>query len=482
MIQSELEPQEARPAHSEARAVDRPSREIGRGVSRVFHVSSVVWLVWATLVAALLAYVCRYGSNMPFHDEWSWIPQVTGDQPVTVSWLWSQHNEHRLPLPRLLYLALLRVSGNDFRAGMVFNALCLGAMAALLIVAVGRVRGKTTLSDAFLPLILLNGGQCENLLWNFQVGLVFPTLLAGVVLSAIAGSDESLSWRRGTVIGICLLAMTLCGAVGPAYAVPLGAWLGYAGLREWNSGASYARRNAWVFLTFAFLSLLMTIVYFIGYVSPAHHPRSPSAGATLLVCLQFLSVSLGLSGPGAEQGWMLPGMLTAGLVLASVVLLANVVIRDRGERTRALGLIAFLSAVAAVALGVGLGRAGLGSNAGLAGRYVTLAMPALVCVYVAWAQYGGWPARRLVPLGLCTLMAVLFVPNTRHALAYGQAFRQRFVSLDRDIRAGLPCARLGKAHTGESGVLIGEGWADLLAERMAMLKRARIGRFKDMCE
>ena len=30
------------------------------------------------------------------------IPQLIGVQPITATWLWEQHNEHRIPLPKLI--------------------------------------------------------------------------------------------------------------------------------------------------------------------------------------------------------------------------------------------------------------------------------------------------------------------------------------------------------------------------------------------
>ena len=81
----------------------------------------VVWTTWAFMLAAALWFVMTCGKNVPFMDDWEIVPALSGAQPITANWLWSQHNEHRIPLPRLLLLGLFSVSGNDFRAGMFFN-------------------------------------------------------------------------------------------------------------------------------------------------------------------------------------------------------------------------------------------------------------------------------------------------------------------------------------------------------------------------
>ena len=78
-------------------------------------------------------------------DDWSLVPVLTGAQPVTVSWLWSQHTVHRILVPRVLFLALYNpMMGYDFRSGVVFNALVLSILALAMIVVVKRLRGWTT--------------------------------------------------------------------------------------------------------------------------------------------------------------------------------------------------------------------------------------------------------------------------------------------------------------------------------------------------
>ena len=83
--------------------------------------SILVWTVWATMLAAALLLVARFGNNVPSWDEWDMVPTLTGHQPVTAEWLWSQHNEHRVPLPRLVLLAINRLGGPDFRIGQYLN-------------------------------------------------------------------------------------------------------------------------------------------------------------------------------------------------------------------------------------------------------------------------------------------------------------------------------------------------------------------------
>jgi hypothetical protein len=125
-----------------------------------------VGAAWAGMLGAALWFVWDYGTNVPFWpDEWGYASILSGEQPVSLAWLWQQHLEHRLPFPKLVWLGLLRVTGYDFRAGMYCNVLLLGALALVLILAARKLRGRTSYADAFFPLILLHWGHWENLLW-----------------------------------------------------------------------------------------------------------------------------------------------------------------------------------------------------------------------------------------------------------------------------------------------------------------------------
>ena len=94
------------------------------------------------MLAAACAFVLRFGTNVPSWDDWDMVPTLTGEQPVTAFWLWSQHNEHRVPLPRLIMLALNKLTVVDFRVDMLFDALLLAALAGGMILVAQSLRGR----------------------------------------------------------------------------------------------------------------------------------------------------------------------------------------------------------------------------------------------------------------------------------------------------------------------------------------------------
>src|SRR5262252_1502700 len=84
----------------------RPKMEIGAGTRFWF-----VWSVWGLMLAAALGFVVRFGSNVPYWDEWSMVPALTGEEHIDAHWFWQDRNGHRVPIPRLFLLALYKLTG-----------------------------------------------------------------------------------------------------------------------------------------------------------------------------------------------------------------------------------------------------------------------------------------------------------------------------------------------------------------------------------
>jgi hypothetical protein len=141
--------------------------------------AAVVWCASALMSALFLWAVASFGVNVPVYDEWQdTVPLLSDPDRLSAARLWASHNEHRIPLPRLWLLAVLGMTGNDFRAAMLANALLLVAGTALALWTAFRLRGgRSRLTDLFLPLCLFNPAGVENYFWAFQIQFVSSTVL-----------------------------------------------------------------------------------------------------------------------------------------------------------------------------------------------------------------------------------------------------------------------------------------------------------------
>ena len=222
--------------------------------------AAVVWLVWAVTLASILVSIARDGRNIPFEEDWFMVGPMTGHEPDLPRWLWSQNSEHRLPLPRLVNLALLRATG-DFRSTMVFDALAIAAVAAAMILVARRLRGgRTSLADAFFPLLLLHLGNWDNLVWGWQIQFVLPTVLACVLLLVIVARPGPPT-RWGAAAGaVALIGLPLSGANGLIFAPTLAAWLAYAAWTRRRDAAARPGTVDWLPAGAACLAVLLCAV------------------------------------------------------------------------------------------------------------------------------------------------------------------------------------------------------------------------------
>jgi hypothetical protein len=112
-----------------AASADRPAAASGAGEPEP-GAGAFVWSILGLMIVCDLAFVLKYAAHVPAFDDYAMIPSYVGEQPLTIGWLWSQDNEHRVFLPRLIHLATYRLSGGDFRASMFVSLACLGFEAA----------------------------------------------------------------------------------------------------------------------------------------------------------------------------------------------------------------------------------------------------------------------------------------------------------------------------------------------------------------
>ena len=426
------------------------------------------WGVWSALTLAALWFVAAFGPEVPLGDDYAIVPQLTGQRPVTPAWLWSLHNEHRIPLSRLGLLGLYRVSGNDFRAGMFATVGCLAALSALLMWAAASNRSGPSYADALFPIALLNWGHHNNLLWNWQIQFGLSTLLAGGAGALIAFGGDRLRgpWLIGLAVLLVLLA--LIGANGLAMVPPLACWLIGLGLARIVRGD---RRGGWL-LASALPGTIATAFYFVDYQRPPQIDRNGALTPILRTAVQFLALGIG---PVGSAAWRVAGGLVAALAASSALLLVATALRHPERRPRALGMLAVLGGFGLLTLGLAWGRAGGGERAGLEPRYVTLAAPIPCLAVLCWTLHGGPILRRLIPMTAFAAFCVLLWPNASIGLQQARDRRMRSDAVLEDLRAGLPPSAIISRHTPFLHTS-----QDDLAAMLPLLRRARVGPFRTL--
>jgi hypothetical protein len=440
-----------------------------------------VWSVWLVMLFVALVFLVEYGRNIPLSEDWFLVPPLTGNEPSLVNWLWSQNNEHRIPFPRLILLALLKVTHGDFRVGMLFNVVVLGVLASAMICVARHVRGgRTRFADAFFPIALLHLGNWENLFWSWQLTQVVPMVLACVILLVLVGRRTVAAPSAEIVAGIALVLLPLSGANGLVFVPILALWLGYCGILHWRAVETRGGRR-WIgefLIGSAVIALGLTGLYFVGYERPSWQPSNPGLGASLKAALQFVALGFG---PVARSSWTLSMAAAVGALVPSAIVAVLGVLGHKGpERHRAWGVLLFFGNVVAFALAMGWGRAAvIPLYRTWPIRYVLFAVPAFCTAFFVWELYGSTKLRSIFQNGLLLGMCLLLPFNTVHGLWWRDQYRAGAESLEQDLIAGIPCSTLAER---QRDFLLHWMEPSYLADLMRMLREAGIGPFAQMRE
>ncbi len=398
----------------------------------------VVALAFAASFVLTVGFVARFASRVPFHDEYANFHLLFGKPSLAD--FWHQHNEHRIPLPRLVYVAAVRLTWYDFRAPLVVDLALLGAATAYLLASVRRERGRFVATDAFIPLVALGLGNADNLLWGFQVQFILSTSLVLVLLGLGIRHRVASSSRRLAIIGLLASLLPLCGANGIPFGVAVGSALVLIGYRNLRASDPALRAAGASGLGGGLIALGLVATVFVGLNRTPHPPGTSTA---------FAEGCFNLPGFGFGPAAYLPhgdayGGLTAVGVVTTLLLAATGVhllrkLRDPDRWDQALLLAAVLVGVAGLAAGVSHGRSGYARGV-FAGRYVTLFVPGLVAAYLAWSHLARGAGRWIVPLVLTCAGLVAVVPNAWFAAGVARFHSDRLRRMEYEMRERMPVA------------------------------------------
>lgn len=389
------------------------------------------------MAIAALAFVWRFGSDVPFWDEWNLVDLFTGARPITLEWLWSPHNGHRIPLPKLLLLGLYKLSGGDFRVGMYFDVAALAAIAAAMMWASRRMRqGEPSYVDAVFPLLLLHLGQYENLLWSWQVTQIFPVIVVCVLLVVVAVYGFAPPPFAMAAAAIGVITLPLSGIPGLAYAPALVCWLAVTATSTYSRGQPRAAVALW---SAAITTVILIILYFHGYRSNTQLSLLKAPRLELKTAVIFVTGGLG---PLSSKLWPASGALTTLMMLGTVLALAW---RGRaGDRAaaRAKALLLFFVAAACLVASFAFGRTGTG----FVNRYFAMAAP-MWCVTILALNVAFKPRiTRLVQFSLMAALLLATPLNVSAGLRYAHEYNRRMKAFLAELLDGAPPEELVAHH------------------------------------
>ncbi|MBL8859201.1 MAG: hypothetical protein JNL28_11885 [Planctomycetes bacterium] len=402
--------------------------------------------VWLWMSAALWNYVATHAARIPLRDDLELVPFVRPGVPWDWGLLWALHNEHRVPLPRMIASGLFGIF-DDVRAGMFFDVVLLALLAAAMILVARKIRGRTLVVDAVFPLLWLSTGNAENLLMSFQVALILPTVLACTLwLIVLRRARSGFTRAEALVIGLCLVLLPLCGGPGitqlPAFAA------GVVAALIWLRGTTEPRSRAarWVLAGLLLAALAVVALYMVGYRRPDTETPAHDLARMFETAAHVVSLAFGIAG---SKWWPWSGVVCGLCAILTTILCLRAWRERSDERPRIVALLSGMGAVATLALAIGWGRGGGGSEVGFAARYITLPGPWIAITVFACILYGGRLTSVLVPAALAfVLWAGNYTINTPFGREYGGAYSNIGRQFTDDLKGPLPAQRVVNKWTG----------------------------------
>lgn len=404
---------------------------------------AVVLLATLALLAMDLACVALWGRNIPLAEDWVMVRALAGQEPDLAGWLWAQNNEHRLPLPKLLYWGLLEVA-RDFRVGMVVNQLALAGLALVLARAAWVIRGgRSSYLDLFLPLALLHPGHWENLVWGWQIQFVSSIVLSGMVLAILVWSPGPLGRRRAALLSLCTLLLTVSGANGLIMVIPLVPLMAVYALLRWRARAQDADAGpvALILAAGALLSVLLFVAYFIGYERPSWSPPLAGPADFFKTLGKYLAYGFG---PGTRKAFWLFAPLALLLLGTALLLVLRPLTRRDPEAWRAWGLFAFAAACGGMAVAIAAGRGA--SELPITDRYALLSTLSLLAAWFAWILYAPGRLRRALPVVALLVLLIALPANLLAARSWRNWYDRGMQAVERDLAADLAIEPFVERH------------------------------------
>lgn len=353
-------------------------------LSRARNRRVIVGITLGTL-PIIVAFVMmrRHWTSVPYGDEW-WTPgtQIVAffQGPLSISDLWSQHNESRKLFPRLYYLTLTWLSGRWEVKDAMLSMFALACAASFALYHLLRRTTSFALEGRLLAWALLNSllfcpDQYVNFLWGIQLEPLIPGTL---LLFAMLANLSSIQFRFKVIITAALALIATY-----SFANGMSLWL-LAIPIQWPPQTGEARPRfkaaARWYAAYGLTAALSVGLYFFRYSRPRQHPgfviSYHEAGSLGAFVLRWIG---GLFAERSADAFLL-GLLVVTAFLGLGWLALKSSWRDRDWKTiypwLVLGAYGLISGAVTAA-----GRLGFGPNAAIAPRY----SPITVFCYIAVA-------------------------------------------------------------------------------------------------
>ena len=371
-------------------------------------IASATVVLGIYVAASTVGMVVATRSPLPFWDEWD---ELVSIRDVTWSWLISQHNEHRILIPRLVFWADRWLFGETYGVEFALNLVVPGLVVGLLVLISNARRPLNLLRFAWtfgLALAFVFWAvQWENFIWAIQIVSFLLVLFAVAAFTAMVLLPASLSSLCLVLLIETLATYTFAnGILIAVLMVPLAVLL-------------KRPHNHSIILTGGAFALLASYLY--GYHLPPYHSSPLHAWQHLSRIALYCLAELGF--PFANGLTLIPTTATGHFAIAlgalGVVSLAAVtylLVGHRRHRPCHLATSAIICFALGTTLLTGLGRAeAFGVLQAGSSRYATPILLFWYCLAILTLDVSSRAARLVIVAVTCAVIPVIVASQPRFA-------------------------------------------------------------------
>jgi hypothetical protein len=388
------------------------------GLSMVLFMARLVW---------------SYHSPLLWVDQWIFIRELIGNHGhYSVSLLWRQHNDHRILIPKLFYLADLYIfhGTNTFLLVVIFCVqLAHLAWLALIYSKIGRLSSIAWRTAVGLTAIcLFTPRQMENFFFGSDLPLVLPLFGATVAVSSLGMFSMSLRETKNGDRRLLVLCWTAAVMAVLSFSSGLLLWpiLVVLGL-VWR----LPRKSV---VATAALGITLIGVTMLGYTNTILTGSSFPVTSILRYLLVLYANSWSFVGDRF-------GMVLATWIVPAASLVGLWVIFKRRTDTLAVVLFSLIGFIVAGSFATAFGRFGLGIEQARADRYQTGILLFWCCLAVLLIREAsraqrshGWLLGQQAIIALIIVFAARMAQPVAHgARLHAQAMRNAAAAIEAGV-------------------------------------------------
>ena len=346
-------------------------------------VRRISWAICIGLFLLHFTLLWRYAVNVPYVDDWGMFVGDNHPASIDLPWLYSQHNDHKPAVTRILVWLQFQINGWNVRTQILIDFIVYGLFLALLGWLARRITPQvsTWIVVAFFIFLLSPIISSEHVL---AAALATHLWVIFFFFSAYFLFSELQKWPA--LLVACLTSIlslySFASGLATSLVLLLAFWI-FKCLRAYNIAGKKARSRE-------FLQLLLAtgliggalISWIIGYEKPTYHPpwTSPFTRVFWRFYLSLIALDFGL-----DRFSVVLGLICLLIILAPI---CGEVWKKRGQLS---GIQWASFAVVVALLGdlalISTGRAGFGVEWLWVQRYAEHGMPLIILSVLNWSVF-----------------------------------------------------------------------------------------------